>query len=226
MKKLKWIILILMLFVGMSYATVELGALEVGAYRVPAPDFYEDFADNLNDWTNDASFAITSGELSVDTSTDYMYVTSPPFVNETYQAIQFELVNGDWSEWKILMRCNSSGDCYGFNINDSLDTLTWVENSNWDDTDQVVEVDAPTIANGDYIGIEVYNTGNNTEVDYWVSATPLGDWDSAHTNWGAPTGTMTNNPTDAHDTGKYGGIAIYDLSSGARLDDLYFYSGS
>ena len=140
MKKLKWIILILMLFIGMSYATVELGALEVGAYRVPAPDFYEDFADNLNDWTNDASFAITSGELSVDTSTDYMYVTSPPFVNETYQAIQFELVNGDWSEWKILMRCNSSGDCYGFNINDSLDTLTWVENNSWDETDQVVEL--------------------------------------------------------------------------------------
>ncbi len=66
-----------------------------------------------------------------------------------------------------------------------------------------------TLHAGDYVGVEIEGTGNDTVVRIWDFGTSV----PARGSWGAATFTFTDNPSTAADTGKY--VGLYDGGIGA-----------
>lgn len=122
----------------------------------------------------------------------------------------------------ILRSSGSSGYYYviGLEWNDLGEGAHNIEWQVWNGTNRVqtVKSQATTWQAGDSFGARVTGTGNDTVIDVWKN--PSG---TCPDDWGSPTWSWTDNPTNAADSGTYVGlfcgrdndyIAIGDVSFG------------
>jgi hypothetical protein len=142
-------------------------------------------------------------------------------------------LDGGWGSFAIGFRINTAnGNYYGMGFNHGSNTVQWQFYNNWTTgLTGISDATANTLVVNNWIGVEVYSTGNSTVTYFWRWTNDPGDWDVTHTNWGTAAGGNvlfyeynTDDPGTACDTGTRVGFFAYYPFTGTKFDS--FYAGS
>jgi len=214
-------------------ARMNLGITGGGATSVPAFswEISETFtmADGttVTGWTEaNGDFTILSNALICPTpATKYPYIyDNIALANATRQYGKMKVTySNQYFSTKFMFRFTTGGDGYVLTFSPADDNIGWGSILEWESIESIQSVAWSVSYSTGWFGFEVYGTGNDTTLSYWYWADDPGDWDAAHTSWGAALGTFTNNPTNARNTGTYVGVSS-DNTAGIAVDS--FYAGS
>jgi hypothetical protein len=207
----------------------------------PSPDYYTDDFTDATHWTElgpSGRWSISSGEYVATSNAANQAVSSSystQLANSAVQAAKVQIVAAESYPNITFRRTGTPGDIY-YAVQAKMGTTTTYWSHYTDDADLSPSADYETLlvgstwANGNWIGAEFNGVGSSTVVYVWRWTSDPGEWDAAHTNWGAPADTSTVDPTSigACDTGKYAGIGAFIVNSPetATFDNYSVWSSS
>lgn len=209
-------------FGGVSAGLLSAPAVTAGGSHTCDVDFSVNYFTSLSGWTQDAcTWSIISGSVRGEDWTTCVLRNNTQTEAE-YQWGKFKVAYlvesgaGSYFEGIALRMTGSTGYRYvvGLEWTGSAHYLMW-KVVNGTTTVQTVQSQSITLAQGDVFAARVTGTGSSTVIDIWKN--PSG---TCPDDWGTPTWTFTNDPTNSADTGTYVGIFSERDNSCMEITDV------
>lgn len=221
---------ILALFVALAPAQLgasnELWNFQGTASACTPVDVSDDFADNLNDWTQDVgSFAIVTGDADCDGSGENCYArwtTNEVCTLEQYCKISADNYHTSPSNAGCIFRNGTSNKNSYHVITRDDGVVLWAMIAPPTTFNSIQsDGDLGTVNDFDYVTFCVYGTGDDTVVKGWLDSSDPGipsDTCENNLGFGTPGITYTNNPgANAVDTGLTIGMHAFHNGSSQEV---------
>jgi hypothetical protein len=213
-----------LMFISSQAAIIEVPEATAGMIiqkvETTAGDAFEisdDFDSGVfgDDWTSVVgTWAFDTGDMELNSeSTDSAcYYDTTALANSYRQFCKVEITAFNSGDYVGLFFRQGSTGTYAYNVGFSGAAATWDEwaAGSWLRNVEVGLSISPNVGATVWLGAEVENTGDNTEVRVWTWAADPGERGS----WGAADDSSVANPTNAANDGTYVGLFGYVNSAG------------
>ena len=245
MKRLLAILILLAPCIVMASGGMQpVGSVYIGGEE-PGGAYTDTFDANINNWTSIGPVTYAWYEIGVmictaTGSTQHSAAYFETQLSGVKQAMKVEIVAAEDNTpytGVIFRRTGGAGEKFYRVIANPGDTNVYWSYCT-DDADLLPSADIATDDmtgdwdEGDWLGVEVSGTGDDTVVNVWRWTNDPGEYDESYTNWGVPgvagdTIVFTTNPSaNACDTGLYTGVYTFNptTAKSTAYDNWYVIS--